>query len=445
MSLFSLRHKKHLTDRLGFIQEAHPIYIYLLSFVVGVLSSLATVGFIKLYELITRFIYNSPSTNFTEIAETTPLWYLFLILTAGGALIGLFTFYFVPYHGHGQGFPHLLYSYRHHSYITPQEGISTTIASSLSLGVGASVGREMPGIFFSTSITSWLCQILRLKGHTLRVLMSAAVGTSLATSLHSSFVGIFFVIEIITFSLTTLDLLPISLAIFTGVFIREFFSEILPPIALHLSVPYEGGIPFLNLFALGIICGLLAYLFIKTLAFTIRSSYYSHIPKWMWPLFGGLGLSLIAINFPEALGLGFGEMSILLRDSIPVMPLLFLLVAKYLAIIFSLGFGFSGGIFTPSIFWGLALGACYASLLNLVYSGGVHTPEMYILAGAAGFSSVTLGAPITLTLLAFEITRDIELTLNIFIVVFFAQVTMKVLHLKSFFHTQYQFLYEDCT
>ncbi len=443
MALFSLKRGDHPTDHLGFIKESRPLYLYLLAFLVGIISSFATIGFIKLYKLLTRFIYNTPTTDFIEIAQTTPLWHFFVILIVGGALVGLIIFYFIPYYGHGQGFPHLLYAYRHMGYITPTEGISSTVSASLSLAAGAAVGREMPAIFFSASVTSWLCRLLHIKGHHLRVLIAAAIGTSLATSLHSSFVGIFFVIELVSFSLTTLDLLPITLAIFTGVFIREYFIHIPPDLALKFA-PYHPSVPILNLFILGLVCGLLAYLFLKTLSFTIRSSSNSRLPKWMWPMLGGLGLALLAIRYPSALGLGFMEMALLTELSSSFVPTLFLLMAKYLAILFSVGFGFSGGILTPSLFLGLTIGALYAAALLAIFPHYGISHEMLVIAAAAAFTSVVLGAPITMTMLAFEATHNIEITLNVFIVVFFAQITMKLLNLNSFFHTQYKFLYDDC-
>ncbi len=443
MALFSLKQQEHPKDHLGFIQDKRPYYLYFLAFIVGIISSFATIGFIKFYKLLTRFIYNTPSTDFAEIAQTTPLWYFFIILMVAGALVGLIIYYFIPYYGHGQGFPHLLYSYRHMSYITPTEGISSTVSATLSLAAGASVGREMPSIFFSAALTSWLCRILHVQGHQLRVLVAAAIGTSLATSLHSSFVGIFFVIELVSFSLTALDLLPITVAIFTGVAIREYFTRVSPYLYLKFA-PFHPSVPILNLFILGFGCGLLAYLFLKTLSFTVRSSYKSLFPKWMWPMIGGAGLALLTIRYPNVLGLGFIEMALLAELSSSLVPTLFLLLAKYLAVLFSVGFGFSGGVLTPSLFLGLTIGALYAAVLRSIFPHYLISHEMLVIAASAAFTSVVLGAPITMTMLAFEATRNIDMTLNVFIVVFVAQVTMKLLNLNSFFHAQYKFLYDDC-
>lgn len=440
MRLSLLNNKTPLKDHLGFITENKPLYHYLLAFVVGIISSFATIGFIKLYQLITHFIYHSETSNFAEIAQFTSIGYFFIIFCLGGLLIGLFIYYFIPYHGHGHGFPHLLYCYRHFKPVEVSEGLSATVANSLSLGLGASVGREMPGIFLSSSITTWLCRLLKVHAHTLRVMIAAAVGTSLATSLHSSFVGFFFIMEVISYSLTAIDLLPITLAIFTGVFIRDFFPEILPPFSLNIRI-FDSGINLLPFILLGILCGLFAFLLIKTLSFTIKASSNSRLPKWSWPLLGGLGLSLIAIRFPDALGLGFSDMGLMLETSLPIYPLLFLAIAKFLAIIFSLGFGFSGGIFTPSVFWGMCLGSLYVAILSAIFPHASLSPGMYALMGAAAFTSVVIGAPITMTFFAFELTGNLQICVNTFIVVFFAQLVMKAFGFKSFFQNQYTYLY----
>ena len=164
-------------------------------------------------------------------------------------------------------------------------------------------------------------------------MLASAIAASLATSLHSTFVGIFFAIEIISFSLTALDLLPITVAVFTGVFIREYFYKLLPPIILNLNIP-NPGVHILNFIILGVFCGCMAYLYLKSLTITIQSSFNSRIPKWLWPMLGGLGLSLLCIHYPEALSLGFWNMGQMLDEAPNFLYLLFLTLAKFLAILF---------------------------------------------------------------------------------------------------------------
>lgn len=443
MSLYILKHKKHLVDRLGFIHERHPLFIYLMSIIVGAISSFATIGFIKAYRLLTHVIYHTWTTNFATIAQTVPHWYFFVTFIAGGLIIGLFIYFFIPYHGHGHGLPHLLYCFRKQRYISVQEGFSSTLASSFSLGIGASVGRELPAIFFSSSVVSWFCQFFNFKGHYFRVFICAAIGTSLATSLHSTLVGLFFVIEIISFSLTSLDLLPIALAIFTGAVIREFFPDVLYPIYYNFEA-HGSAFESINFIILGLFCGVSACIYMLFITKTIRFTFQNKkIPKWIWPAVGGVGLALISYVYPQALGIGFDSMFNLMENHLSLTLVLGIFIAKWITTSISVGFGFSGGVLTPTVFIGLLIGTLYYGVFSSAFPSHFSTSAIYAIGGAAAFTSVVVGAPITATFLVYEITKDVTLTLNIFMAIFIAQIFMKAFNISSLFETQYNFLYKN--
>ena len=96
----------------------------------------------------------------------------------------------------------------------------------------------------------------------------------------------------------------------------------------------------------------------------------------------------------------------------------------------------------PLYFGGLCLGSLFSAVLMGIYPHDPIAYPMYAIAGAAAFSAVVMGAPLTMTTLVFELTRDVELTLNVFIIIFVAMLMMKLMRLKSFFETQYTFLFD---
>ncbi len=430
----------HLKDSTGFIIERHPIRLYFLSIVVGVISSFAAIGFIYAYDLLRAWIYFSPTPSFVYIAHNIPSWAFFISFCGGGLIIGLFIYYIVPLHGHGHGMPHLLYSYRHFEIVGARQGISSMAASVLTIGLGASVGREGPIMYFAGSITGWVCHWFRLKGHYFRVLLCSAIGASLATSLHSTFAAIFFVLEVISFSLTTIDLLPITLAVFAGAIVREIFPHILPP--TFYSFKALGNIHELISFViLGILCGILAILFINTLKRTIQAHTNNQLPKWIWPPIGGIGLALIAIYVPQAMGLSFDALGDVMAHSLPLQLLFALLIAKLISTYLSIGFGFSGGIITPALAIGIFFGYFFGSLLLIIYPDSGIDANIYGLGGGAAFISVVIGAPLTATILAYEYTHNISLTINVFVAIFCAQLVMRSFKTESFFKTIYVHLF----
>jgi len=72
-------------------------------------------------------------------------------------------------------------------------------------------------------------------------------------------------------------------------------------------------------------------------------------PGWMRPAIGGLLVGIIAVFFPQVLGVGYGTTESALTASFPFVLLVALLVAKIAATVLSLGFGFGGGIFSPAL------------------------------------------------------------------------------------------------
>ncbi len=77
----------------------------------------------------------------------------------------------------------------------------------------------------------------------------------------------------------------------------------------------------------------------------------------MRPAAGGLLVGLIALVYPNVLGVGYGSTDAALREPPPLWTLIGLIVAKTAATAICLGSGFGGGVFSPSLFLGAIPGA----------------------------------------------------------------------------------------
>jgi H+/Cl- antiporter ClcA len=104
---------------------------------------------------------------------------------------------------------------------------------------------------------------------------------------------------------------------------------------------------------LGFGSALIAVVFIRSI-FLVDDLFKSwaprvKLPRWAWPGVGGLGVGLLALGFPEVLGVGYELTDMALQGVLPFGLLAALLVAKLLATALSLGSGFSGGVFSPSL------------------------------------------------------------------------------------------------
>ena len=131
-------------------------------------------------------------------------------------------------------------------------------------------------------------------------------------------------------------------------------------------------------------------------------------------LMGGLCVGLIALTFPEAIGIGYETVESILQDTPFTIPLLgILLVIKLLLTAISSASGFVGGIFAPSIFLGAVLGSLYGQAIAslLPASIPIAASPAYALVGMAAVLAGTVRAPLTSVLLLFEMTRDYRIVL----------------------------------
>jgi CIC family chloride channel protein len=86
--------------------------------------------------------------------------------------------------------------------------------------------------------------------------------------------------------------------------------------------------------------------------------------KYLLPLLGGFIIGVAGLLLPQIQGLGYSTISNLAKSptSVPLTLLLSLAVLKILLTSVTLRMGGSGGLFTPTIFIGAAIGAIYCSI-----------------------------------------------------------------------------------
>ena len=140
---------------------------------------------------------------------------------------------------------------------------------------------------------------------------------------------------------------------------------------------------------------------------------------------GGLAVGAIALSFPEVLGNGFDVTHGMLQgqadttrlrgpDGMLALGNLTLLLAalfviKLLATSISIGSGGSGGVFTPSLFLGAALGAAFGLLVAPL--GFTAPAGAYALVGMAAFTAAATRGTLTAIVLLFEMSGDYQIIL----------------------------------
>ena len=397
----------------------------LLAVFVGVITGAGAVLFRALIGLIHNIAFlGSFAVNYDASLFTPPSpWGALVILVPvlGGVLVTFLITNFAP-EARGHGVPEVMDAiYYKEGVIRPVVALIKSLASALSIGTGAAVGREGPIIQIGAALGSTLGQLIRMAPWQRITLVAAGAGAGIAATFNTPIGGVMFAIELLLPELSARTFLPVALATGTATFIGRIYFGIYPAFAIPaqlLTSQQPATLPALLLFALlGGLIGLAATAFIRTLS--LAEDIFEHIKNPY--LRNAIGMLLVGIVIYLLLrtaghyyveGVGYSTIQAILTGGLDMPALLILLfVAKLCATSTSLGSGASGGIFSPSLFMGAAIGGAFGSLITAVHPAEGVTATTGAIIGMAAMVGGGTGAAMTAVTMIFEMTRDYDLVM----------------------------------
>jgi len=407
---------------------------FLVAGLIGAVVGFSTLLLIKLILLVQFIGFGEASEmRYAEIVEARPAWQLILVLTLGGLLVGVIL-QFLPgrrYHGIAD----VMEACALNSARMPaRSGIGAALAASVSLGVGAPLGREGPAVHIGASISAWLAEKMGLDHKQSLALLGCGAAAAVAVSFNTPIAAVIFALEVIVGYYTLRVFAPVVIAAMLAMVVRDIFlgNEPLFQVPEHdLSSHWE-----LFLFALiGVLGAFVAKALIAMTAGVGRVWEMSGAPAWVRPAIAGAVIACFAIPLPLILSIGAEGTLLALQASLPVVMLISLLVVKTIVVALALGSGFAGGVFGPAIFIGSVLGGLLWALLS---ASGLPLSDqgVYATIGMAAVASALLGAPISTVLIVFELTHDYNITLGVMAAAAFASTFMQLGEHSSFFRWQ---------
>ena len=341
-------------------------------------------------------------------------WPVVLVPLVGGLAVGLLRFFGGDL---GPSLPSLMAMADGAVKAAPKLPLLRLVAASLSLGSGASLGPEGPSVESGGNIGLWLANRCGLSPSSQKALVAAGVSAGLAAGFKAPIAGVFFAFE---GSYSTIPGRPSVRAVLVAAVTSELVTQLCLGDEPIFRLPaYEVRSPLeLPLYlGLGLVASLMSWALVAVLA-AGRSErvqrQLARLPAWLVTGLGGLGVGLLALGFPQVLGVGYDTIEALLGSNggIALTTLLALLLVKLLATGLSSATGFVGGGFAPSLFLGAVLGNCYGQILG---DSGFHLPvaepPAYAMVGMAAVLAGSARAPLTALLLLFELTHDIRIVL----------------------------------
>ena len=427
--------------RLGLVR------LSLLAVVVGLVTGLGAVAFRDLIGLIHNvtflgiFSFDYDASVFTPPSPLGAL--IILVPVVGGQIVTFLITKFAP-EARGHGVPEVMDAiYYQDGMIRPVVAVIKSLASALSIGTGAAVGREGPIIQIGAAIGSTLGQVVRMAPWQRITLVAAGAGAGIAATFNTPIGGVMFAIELMMPELSARTFLPVALATGTATFIGRIFFGIHPAFDMPtrlLASQSPATLDALLLYALlGGLIGIAAAAFIRGLSFAedaferIRNPYLRNFVGML-----SIGVMIYAFMigaghyFVE--GVGYSTVQAILTGGLDLPALLIILfAAKLAATSISLGAGSSGGIFSPSLFMGATLGAAFGVLVHAVHPmEGFGTTTCAVIGMAAMVGGGT-GAAMTAVTMIFEMTRDYDLVMPSIIAVALAIGVRRLLSIENIY------------
>lgn len=408
-------------EKLQFREEALHL---LLAGGVGVIGGLVNLFFFYAIESVKRAVLRRPGDP-VEVAEEMAAWQVALIPAVGGLVAGLVLYWGLRLVGR-QGAANML------EVVVAGDGklpfrtnLVKALSSLVSIGTGASIGREGAITQLSATLASKLGQFGKWPPYRLRLLVGCGAASGIAAAYNAPIAGAVFAAWIVLGNFSMNLFAPLVFASVIASMVSRSFFGIKP----WYEVPSFGAISMWQLpwfILLGIVAGLLGAVFLKMIRrCEIR------FEQNRWPIYtklalAGLSVGLIAVAFPGVWGNGYVITNRILHEDFDhlaaswvqqglsgggwvILFLVGLLLAKMLATAVTVGSGTVGGVFTPTLFLGASLGALFGVVLQTLGGARDMPPSAFALVGMGSVLAATTRSPLLAMIMVFEISLDYSL------------------------------------
>ncbi len=407
-----LRHWRPALRLRGKIEPTEEAFHLVLAGVVGVIGGLANLGYYHGMESAkTLFLHHSGDP--VEVAEILSPWLRILIPTIGGLVAGLVLHWGLRLVGR-QGSTNLLEVVVAGDGRLPfRSGLIKTLSSLVSIGSGASIGREGGIVQLSATLASKGGQVLGYQPYRLRLLVGCGAAAGIAAAYNAPISGAVFAATIVLGNFSMPTFAPLVFAsVMSSVVSRSFFGIEPWYVVPEFDITRLGQLPWFIL--LGLLAGWFGAFFLKFLRWSEESFRRLRLPIYVRLMIAGLVVGVIAIKYPGVWGNGYVMTNRLLRgefapEQIPLLFVTGLIAAKLLATSAAVGAGTVGGVFTPTLFLGAGLGTAFALIVHRLGQATEVPSAAFALVGMGSMLSATTHSPLLAMIMIFEISLNYSL------------------------------------
>ncbi|UWQ97542.1 chloride channel protein [Rhodobacteraceae bacterium M385] len=414
---------------------------WLIALVIGVSAGFMALGFRKGVSWLQETLYGVEDIRLLHsFAEGLPWWMILAIPVGGGLVSGLILYKYTP-DGRVRSVADVIEGAAlNEGRVEGRAGIGSALASLVTLGTGGSTGREGPVVHLAAVISSKISRWINADGITGRDLLGCAVAAAVSASFNAPIAGAIFALEVVLRHFAVHAFAPIVIASAAGTVINRLEFGDVTEFALESESMLRFYVELPAFLILGILCGFIAVLFMRGTfwAEDVGNALQQRtkLPRYLRPAVAGLALGAIAIWFPHIIGVGYETTSAALTGELFLWEAIVFAILKAVATAITVGGRMGGGVFSPSLMIGAISGLAFGLVATGIFPDVSGSETLYALAGMGAVAAAVLGAPISTTLIVFELTGDWQTGLAVMVAVSMSTaVASKMVH-RSFFLTQ---------
>lgn len=306
------------------------------------------------------------------------------------------------------------------------------LSSLVSIFTGASIGREGPITQISAALASKSGDLVALPPYRLRLLLACGAAGGMAAAYNAPIAGAVFAAQIVLGNFAMNLFAPlICSSVTAAVLSRSFFG--LEPSYRVTEFDFTSLSQLPWFLVLGVLAGGLGATFLRLL-----DQSEMIFRRTGWPLLVRLGVAglivgVLAAFSPAVWGNGYGTASrILQSDAFYVgWVLVGVFLAKFVATLAAVGSGTVGGVFTPTLFLGVSLGALFGSLLHSVGLAESLPTGTFALVGMGSLLAATTHSPLLAMIMLVEISLNYSLAPPIMLACAVGTLVSRRLHPSS--------------
>ncbi len=378
----------------------------------GLLGALATVVFREMLGWAQMLLGGGDAPHgMVSLARGLSPWQRFLMPAIGGAVAGAIlqlAATWLPKRGAADYMEAISIG---RGVIGFRQTVARSLSSIFSIGSGASIGREGPMVQLAAMLSSLTGRYLVLPPGHLRLLVACGATAGITAAYNAPIAGALFISEIVYGVIASATLVPL---VVSSVVANIVTRQILHYDAVFHMPPFTfvSGWEVINYLGLGVIAGLAAPQFLRFLD-TARAAFGRlPAPLWIRMALGGLIVGALSVVNPQVWGNGYSVVNSMLHTPWAWQAVAAILLLKTLATAASVGSGAVGGVFTPTLFVGAALGALYGTGLQALFpAGDLSAVSSYAVVGMGALLAATTYAPLMSILMIFEMTLSYEVML----------------------------------